>query len=118
MRVWSALVCPVMLLSTATGFAAEIAVTEFAAQYEGGSLPLNQGKIKATIVAGEVVFLNGNQRLAIPIKSIAAVTYGTDVHHKSVFCFVPFLDFDKAYYVGMTWTANTPEGDKTKIEAV
>src|SRR5713101_282190 len=104
MRLWSAHVCSIIMLSTIAGFAAEIGRSgiEFPAQYEGGSLPLIQGKIRATIAGEEVVFINGDQRLAIPLQNITALTYGTDIRHRSLLRFVPFLDLDKAHYVAVT----------------
>lgn len=123
MRLWSALVCPVMLLSACAGFAADIAETgvRFPARYEGGSLPLNQGRIQAKIVAHQVVLFTGNQRLTIPLRDITAVTYGTDFHRKSLLRFVPFFEVDKAHYVGLTWTGGGRDGEhasNTKSEAV
>jgi hypothetical protein len=123
MRSWSALVCPVILFAIGIGVAAEIADTgiTFPARYEGGSLPLSQGRIQATIVADEVVFFTGNQRFAIPLQDITAVTYGTDFHRKSLLRFVPFCEVDKAHYVGLTWTGSARLGEPashTKIEAV
>ena len=119
MRLWSALVCSAMLLSTGTGFAAEMTGTgvKFPALYEGGSLRLDQGRIKAAIGENELVFLRGNQKLAIPLQSITAVTYGSD-HHRSVLCFVPFLDLDKEHYVGLTWSGTVPDGGQVSNEAV
>src|SRR5579872_6616034 len=119
MRLWSTLVCSAMLLVSRTGFTAEIAGTgvNFPAQYAGGSLLLDQGRIKATIAQNELVFLHGSQKLAIPLQSITAVTYGSD-HHRSVLCFVPFLDLDKEHYVGLTWTGTVRDGEQASNEAV
>jgi hypothetical protein len=89
------------------------------AKYEGGTLPLSPGKIKATIAEDEVVFLHGSQRLAIPIKNITAVTCNTDVRRRfgaSLLGMVPLMHLDKTeiYYIGLSWT-----GDKdSKAEMV
>src|SRR5579872_1191443 len=93
----------VLLLSASVGFAAEIGATDvtFPVRYEGGSLPMNQGKISATVAGDQMVFLDGKQRLAIPLGRITAVTYGSEVHRGSALRFVPFLDLDKAYYVSL-----------------
>jgi hypothetical protein len=105
MRLWSVLVCPVILLAAGIACVAEIAGTaiRFEVQYEGGSLPLTQGKIRAAIAGNELLFLHGGRKLAIPLESITRITYGTD-HHKSVLCYVPFLELDRSYHVGLTWT--------------
>jgi len=94
------------------------------AKYEGGTLPLNQRKITATVAENEVIFVHGNERFAIPLTSITAVSCGTDVRRRfgaTVLAMVPRMHLDKveAYYVGLTWTGNGREGGKTsKVEAV
>ena len=98
-------VCSIVLLFGATaGFAAEIgnAGINFPVRYEGGSLPLNQGKINATVAGDQMIFHDGKQRLVIPLRSITAVTYGSEVHRGSPLRFVPFLELDKAYYVSLS----------------
>jgi hypothetical protein len=104
MRLWSAHVCSIIMLGAIAGCAAEIGDrgVEFPAQCEGGSSRLMQGKITATIVGNGMVFINSDQRLAIPLESIAALTYGTDIRQRSLLRFVPFSDLSK-HYVALTW---------------
>src|SRR5436309_206267 len=88
--------------------------------YEGGTLPLNQGKIKATIAEDQVVFFHGNRKVVVPVESITAISTGTDVRRRfgaSVLGIVPLMHLDKAetYYVGLTWNSNDRA---SKIDAV
>src|SRR5438270_8562983 len=110
----------VLLLGASAGFAAEIGVTgvQFPVRYEGGSLPLNQGKIRATVVKDQMVFLDGKQQFVLPLSRITAVTYGSEVHKGSPLRFVPFLELDKAYYLSVTWRGSVDQPSVTRIEAV
>lgn len=92
------------------------------AKYEGGTLPLNQRKITATIDEDAVIFVHGDERFTVPLKNITAVSCGTDVRRRfgaSVLGMFPRMHLDKveAYYVGLTWTGDIREGQK-KVEAV
>jgi hypothetical protein len=86
-------------------------------KYEGGTLPLGQNKIKATIAENEIVFVQGNRRYAIPVGNIAAVTCGIDVRRRfgaTVLSVVPRMHLEKAetYYVGITLNAaGKPKGE-------
>jgi hypothetical protein len=76
--------------------------------YAGGTLPLSQGKIKATVEEDTVVLHRGSHKVSIPIQSITAISSGTDVRRRfgaSVLGVVPRMHLDKAetHYVGLTW---------------
>ena len=116
MRLRSVIVCPVILLAAGIACVAEITGTaiRFEVQYEGGSLPLTQGKIRAAIAGNDLLFLHGGTKLAIPLRSITRITYGTD-HHKSMLCYVPFLELDKSYHVGLTWTGDSREASNEAV---
>jgi hypothetical protein len=80
------------------------------AKYEGGTVPMSAGKIKATVAEDQVIFQHGAHRLVIPMQNITAVTCNTDVRRRfgaSVLAMVPRMHLDKAesYYIGLTWTA-------------
>ena len=104
MRLWSAHVSSIIMLGAIAGCAAEIGDrgVEFPAQYEGGSSLLIQGKITAAIIGEQMAFTNGARRLTIPLQSIAALTYGTDIRQRSLLRFVPFYELSK-HYVAVTW---------------
>jgi len=111
-------------LATVAGVAAPARKAGFTilAKYEGGTVALSPGRIKATIAEDEVVFLHGNQKLAIPLKNITAVTCSTDVRRRfgsSVLGIVPLVHLDKTelHYIGLTWTGNS-NGEKSKVEMV
>jgi hypothetical protein len=96
----------------------------FPARYEGGTLPLSQHRIKATVGEGEVVCVHGNQRFAIPLKSIQQISYSTDVRRRfgsSVLGVVPRMHLDKTetHYVGVTWTVGDGSGGRaSQLQAV
>jgi hypothetical protein len=77
--------------------------------YEGGSLPLGHHRLKATVGNDEIVLVQGHQRVAIPLKSITAITCGTDVRRRmgaTVLDMVPRMRLGEAetYYIGVTWS--------------
>jgi hypothetical protein len=45
--------------------------------YAGGSLPLDQHKVRASLGHDELVFMQHNRRIAIPVKSITEISVGT-----------------------------------------
>lgn len=89
-------------------------------KYEGGTLPLNQGKTKATISGDEIVFSHGAQKIAIPLKDISAISCSTDVRRRfgaSVLGVVPMmhLDTEEEHYIGLSWADGK---QASKVEAV
>ena len=112
-------VCQVSLLPAAGAETKRNGIT-FPVRYAGGTLALDQRKIKATVAEDEVVFIHGNERFAIPIENITAVSRGTDVRRRfgaAVLGMVPGKHFEKVetYYVGLTWTGSA---GAAKAEAV
>src|ERR1044072_3415933 len=88
------LLCGLFAASTAFAETARKSGLTVVAKYEGGTLPLNQGRIRATIAEDEVVFHHGSQRVAIPLKNITALTCSTDVRRRfgaSVLGMVPLM---------------------------
>lgn len=80
-------------------------------RYEGGTLPLGQGRTEATILEDRLVFSQGHRKLAIPLQNITTIAYNTDVHRRfgaPVLGAVPLLHLDTSeiYYVGLTWTSH------------
>ena len=101
----------VCLAAGNAGFAAPAHKAGFTvlAKYEGGTVPMSTGKIKATVAEDEVVFQHGAHRLVVPLQNITAVACNTDVRRRfgaSVLGMVPLMHLDKAesYYIGLTWT--------------
>lgn len=96
-----------------TGFSAPVT-------YEGGTLPLNQGKLKVTISGNDVVFLHGNRMVSVPLKNITAISYSTDSRRRfgaSVLAVVPMMHLDTAqqHFIGLSWTGGAQQ---SKSEAV
>jgi hypothetical protein len=121
MKVWLLFVCLSLSLLPLRAAGAKKTGISFPARYEGGTLPLDQHKITATVAEDEMVFLHGHQRFAIPLKNITAISCGTDTRRRFgavVLGVVPGMHLDKTedHYVGVTWTDDVRGG--SKIEAV
>lgn len=90
-------------------------------KYEGGTLPLNQGKTRATISADEVILSHRNQAFSIPIQNITRISCSTQVRRRSgatVLGVVPRLHLDRTerHYVGLTFEADRQQ--TSAVEAV
>jgi hypothetical protein len=111
MNRWFALLC---ILFTAVS-AHATAGARLPMRYEGGTLPLGQGKTHASISEDRLVFTQGHRKLAIPLRNITAIACNTDVRRRfgaPVLGAVPIFHLDTAetYYVGLTWTSSAREG--------
>jgi len=71
--------------------------------YAGGGLPLSQRKVTARFDNGAVVFVQHGQRLTVPVRSITAISCGSDVHRRMK---VARTEKD---YIGVTWTSDNRE---------
>lgn len=83
----------------------------YPATYAGGSLPLNHQKVHAALGKDEVVFMQGGRRIAVPVKSITEISFGTEVRRRlgaSVLDVVPLMHLGEAetHYVGVAWTGS------------
>lgn len=124
MKYWPVFLCTLLALipvkaatTWKTGFTAPV-------KYEGGNLPLNQGKLKVTISEDQVVFFHGNQKISIPLKNITAISCSTESRRRfgaTVLGVVPRMHLDRSeeYYIGLTWTAATRDTEQAhKTEAI
>lgn len=86
-------------------------------KYEGGSLPLNDSKLKVQPGAREILIVQGKQRILISTSSVTEISYGNDVHRRvgaAVGVGVVTLGVGallaltktKKHYVGITWEGN------------
>jgi hypothetical protein len=90
-------------------------------KYEGGTLPLSQGKTRATISADGVVLSHRNQTFSIPIQNITRISCSTQVRRRSgatVLGVVPRLHLDttEEHFIGLTLEADHQQ--TSRIEAV
>lgn len=115
-------VLPAVLFGSPAVARTSAAVTPM--KYEGGSLPLEQGKTEVSISENKVVFTQGQHKLAIPLENITMISCNTDVRRRfgaSVLGVVPKLHLDTAetYYVGLTWVGES-HGDQpaARLEGV
>ena len=124
MRYWSA-ICSLLFSAIAVNTASSATKkTGFTVPvvYEGGTLALHPGKIKAQVAEDAVVLIHGSRKVSIPMESITAISSGTDVRRRfgaSVLSVVPLMHLDKAetYYVGLTWTGEAA-GKTSRVDAV
>lgn len=111
MNRWFALLCSFFILLSANA----TTQTSLPMRYEGGTLPLGQGKTEATVSENRLVFTQGHRKLAIPLQNITGIACNRDVRRRfaaSVLGVVPglHLDTSEIYYVGLTWVSNPREG--------
>ena len=76
-------------------------VTAYPATYAGGSLPLHQSKVQASLEKDEVIFMQHGRRIAVPLKNITGISCGSEVHRR-----FPLMHFGgvEANYIGVSWT--------------
>jgi len=86
----------VLLISFAPAAFAE--KTSYPATYAGGSLHLKHNKVRAALENDAVVFTQGSQRIAVPVKDIKEIAYGTDVRRRS-----------EEHYIGVSWAGGTAQ---------
>jgi hypothetical protein len=108
MKILSALLFLSIVLLPAAALAQRPAA-EYPATYAGGSLPLDHHKVRATFGTDEVVFTQGDQRIAVPVKSITEISCGTEVRHRlggSVLDVVPLMHLGESaeHYIGVAWS--------------
>jgi hypothetical protein len=87
---------------------AQKAPTDYPATYAGGSLPLDHHKVRAAFGKDEVVFIQGDRRIAVPVKSITEISCGTEVRRRmgaSVLSVVPLMHLGESqnHYIGVSW---------------
>jgi len=119
MKFWSVfLFLSITLLPPAA--VAKKPATEYPATYAGGSLPLNHHKVHAALGKDEVVFMQGNWRIAVPVKNITDISCGTEVRRRlgaSVLDVVPLMHLGESetHYVGVAWTGNHGDASRTQV---
>lgn len=104
-------ILPLFLLAVSilTPIASAKKAAEYPATYAGGTLPLEHNRIRATLGADAVVFMQGGQRIAVPLKSITSISYRTEVRRRagaSVLDVLPLMHLGESagYYIGVGWT--------------
>ena len=106
------LICVSLMLAAATTGVAKTSNLTVPMKYEGGTLPLGQGRTRVTFSDDKVVFTQGHRKLAIPLEDITTISCNTDVRRRfgaSLVGRVPGLHLDTAedYYVGLSWAGNS-----------
>jgi hypothetical protein len=89
---------------------AKKSATEYPATYTGGSLPLDHTKVRAALGKDEVIFMQGDHRIAVPVKSITEISCGTEVRRRlgaSVLDVVPLMHLGESaeHYIGVAWAS-------------
>ena len=88
---------------------AQKAATQYPATYAGGSLPLDHHKVRAALGKDEVIFMQGDRRIAVPVKNITQISCGTEVRRRlgaTVLDAVPMMHLGESQtrYIGVAWT--------------
>jgi len=109
------LLCLSITLLPASAGTAPKSGTTVPVEYEGGTLPLSQGKTKATISEDKVVFSNGHHIVAVPFEHITTISCSTEVRRRfgaPVLGWVPKLHWSTAedHYVGLTLAGSGRDG--------
>jgi len=84
-----------------TAALAKKAPTAYPATYAGGSLPLDHNKVRAELGKDEVIFMQRGQRISVPLKSITAISCGSESHRRFG---VAVLGEAETYYIGVAWS--------------
>lgn len=93
---------------------------DYPAVYAGGSLPLNHQKVRAALGKDEVVFMQGDSRIAVPASSIKEISFGTGVRRRlgaSVLDVVPLMHLGESetHYIGVAWTSPSGNTARTQV---
>jgi hypothetical protein len=112
-----------LLLSVALLPSAAVAqkpATVYPATYAGGSLPLDHHKVRATLGKDEVVFMQGDRRIAVPVRNITEISCGTEVRRRlgaSVLDAVPMMHLgeSESRYVGVAWTGASGNTSRAQV---
>lgn len=99
---------------------AEKASTAYPVVYAGGTLPLNQSRVRASIGKNEVIFMQHGYRIAVPVKNITDISCGTEVHRRlgaSVLDVVPLMHLGETetHYVGVAWSGSNGGAARTQV---
>jgi hypothetical protein len=114
MNSWSVLFCVPLALLSATSAISKPGSPTVPVKYEGGTLPLGQGRTRVTFSDDKVVFTQGHRKLAIPLQDITAISCNTDIRRRSALLgAVPGLHLatTEDYYVGLSWAGNPGDGE-------
>ncbi|HUI54102.1 MAG TPA: hypothetical protein VLY04_03970 [Bryobacteraceae bacterium] len=92
--------------------------------YEGGGLPLQHHKVKATVGASEVVIAQRSRRIVVPVKSITEISCSAAMHRRmgaAALDIVPLMHLGEteSRYVGVSWAGDgTTAGRPVKVEVL
>ncbi|HUE20122.1 MAG TPA: hypothetical protein VMQ86_00480 [Bryobacteraceae bacterium] len=100
---------------------AKKAAADYPAKYAGGSLPLDHHKVRATLAKDEIIFMQGDQRIAVPVKSITGISCGTEVRRRLgawALDVVPLMHLGESsdHYVGVAWSGAS--GNTARAQAL
>lgn len=119
MRILSAfLFLSIILLPAAAP--AKDGATVYPATYTGGSLPLDHHKVRAALGKDEVIFIQGDRRIAVPVKSITEISCGTEVRRRlgaSVLDVVPLMHLGVSadHYIGVAWAGGAENTARAQV---
>jgi hypothetical protein len=115
--------CCLAMVAPGPGFARD-SKNVASANYQGGTLPFDHSKVKATLGADEVVLVQRGRRIAVLASSITELACATGVHRRlgaAVLDVVPYMHLGEteSHYVGVSWTSAAGTGATTpKVEVL
>ena len=120
MKSWIAFSLFAIALLSPAAFAKK-ATTDYPATYAGGNLPLDHNKVRAAVSKDEIVFMQGDRRIAVPVGSITEISCGTEVRRRlgaSVLDVVPLMHLGESEdrYIAVAWTG--ANGNATRAQAL
>jgi len=95
----------------------------YPANYEGGTLPFNHSKVKATLGTDQVILVQHGRRIAVPAGSITEIACATGVHRRpgaAVLGVVPYMHLgeSESHYIGVTWLNSAGTSATPKVEVL
>lgn len=99
---------------------AKKAPADYPAIYAGGSLPLDHHKVRAAFGKDEVIFIQGGERIVVPVRSITEISCGTEVRRRlgaSVLDVLPLMHLGESqdHYIGVAWTGSNGDAALAQV---
>jgi len=80
--------------------------------YAGGNLHLNHNKVRAVVGTNDVTFIQGDQRIALPLVNITGISYGQAAHRRLL---LAHWGQAEDYYIGVTWKTDAANAAQAQL---
>jgi len=90
------------------GIALVLSPLQAATKYEGGTAPIDHGKLKVSISGDQVVLTHGSRKVAVTADQITALSCDTESRKRfgAAVLGVVHLDTAEQHFIGLSWTEN------------